>query len=160
MSRETNEGWLQHRAEWQREIGRFLLAFGEVEWITYNLIVELPTERIFESVSRLRFTSRVDLILQLADQRKMPDETRSELRGLLTQAKGLSQNRNTIAHNPLFWSFFNGEGGIEMRSTILPFDKPERQVTLERLAQLADQAQALSEELHECYGKVSEACSA
>ena len=50
-------GMTKHE-EWLRAIGEHFLYFGEIEWFTYDMLVLLPTEKIFDSVKNLRLNER------------------------------------------------------------------------------------------------------
>jgi hypothetical protein len=42
---------------WRVAVGRFILGFGEIEWFTFHMLSELPTERILEPTMSLPFQS-------------------------------------------------------------------------------------------------------
>lgn len=74
------------QVRWRTTVGRFLLAFGEIEWFTYHMLSELPTERIFESTVNLRFAQRVGVVSQLLHAKDISDELKDEANRLLEHA--------------------------------------------------------------------------
>jgi len=157
MDDNSGSGMLAVREQWQLAVGRFLLSFGEVESVISSLIVDLPSERIFESVGFSRLSSRIRLVRQILSQRGLPDELVSRLDAVLAEVSSLSKDRNVVAHNPLYWSFFDSAGNAKVEINIFPFLKPEKRISLARLQTLGAMADSLSERIHILYGEVSDA---
>jgi hypothetical protein len=132
-SDEPGAGFTTEMRAWRELVGRAILAFGEIEVISYRLLVGLPSERIFESVAHLPFARRVNLILQLLAAK--PGKGRPELVKLLKEAKRLAETRNLVAHNPMAVGVYRDEAkdGFFLRSEVRHFLK-ERGPVLDRAA--------------------------
>lgn len=80
--------------QWQRLIGQFILAFAEIELITYRLWRDA-----FHTASPPRqFASRINPIIEHIRKRCPPNE---ELIALLLESRKLAKKRNVVAHNPV-----------------------------------------------------------
>ena len=157
MKSENTKPYLEELTEienkWQNLVGGLLLSFGKIEWFTYFLLHRLPTENIFESVKSLGFSKRTNLIKQLLESGNLTVDLQTEIKTLLSQACGLADVRNTIAHNPLYLGLYNGEGGIDFEyqiskcNKINPIEKPMKLTDLEkhykRTLELANQCYEL-----------------
>jgi len=87
-SREISE------SKWRDLVGGFILAFGEIEFITYRLWNDLfPDQKAPD-----KFRPRTNLIL---DHLKVSPEKNENVIQLLTDAVGLAEKRNIVAHNPM-----------------------------------------------------------
>jgi len=88
--RRTHEEELE---SWKLLVGGFMLAFGDIELLTYRLWAHYFPDR--------------DILKQFSDRtRKIIGRLKAvggkeDLIDLLVQANGLSEKRNTVAHNPM-----------------------------------------------------------
>lgn len=156
MIEDADNSELGSREGWQQEIGRFLLAFGQIEWATYRLLIDLPTERIFETVCETRLSYRIRLILQIASQRNLPENLVARLEKTLSRVRELSGPRNTIAHNPIYWKLVDSELGVDLGPRIIRFYKPEKEIGYKQLVAFADEAESLAHKLYSLYIEVGE----
>lgn len=141
--------------QWQSAIGRFLIAFGRIEWFTYELLVDLPTERIFDAVKTLTFTPRVKLVKTYTAERIKEPELVREVIDLLDRVSSFKGTRNTIAHNPVDLSLFDGPDGIDVRETITKFSSGDsKEITLEALQRQCEKMEELAVKAYELRGKV------
>jgi hypothetical protein len=91
---ETNNRTEISESKWRDLVGGFILAFGEIEFITYRLWNDLfPDQKPPE-----KFRPRTNLIL---DYLKASAEKNETVIQLLTDAVGLAEKRNIVAHNPM-----------------------------------------------------------
>ena len=88
-----NEGFHASIEEWQVLVGRFILAFGDIELLTYRIW----RDRFSESPPQ-RFGARTKNIIANLDKTVQTDRA---LHALLTEARELAKKRNVIAHNPV-----------------------------------------------------------
>ncbi|MCP3684054.1 MAG: hypothetical protein GY861_15340 [bacterium] len=148
----------ERRKKWMPIVGRFILAFGDIENVTYFAIKQLPVDKIYETSWKLNFGTRVDLVLELVNNlTKATAEMKEEFRTLLIEAKQLSVIRNTVAHSPLMlmvyqhkseeWAFVHEESLANIRNA-------ENSITIEKLTEYTDRAEVLATELYESYQKI------
>ena len=143
------------RKAWGGLVGRFVLAFGDIENVTYLALSQLPRDSIFKSTSTLGFGKRVDLVIEIVrDHPEVSAFTRALFIRHLKEAKVLSDTRNTLAHSPLVLSLYrhpewtHAELGI---GTVRNSDKP---VTLQVLRSKTREVEALAKKLHRAYSRV------
>lgn len=88
-----NEGFCASIQEWQILVGRFILAFGDIELLTYRIW----RDRFSENPPQ-RFGARTKRIIAHLDEAAQADRA---LLALLTKARELAKRRNVVAHNPV-----------------------------------------------------------
>ena len=133
--------------QWRTAIGRFILSFGSIEWFTYNMLLVLPTERIFESVRFLGFKQRINLVIQLLQEKNIDDEIADKAIGLLNEAKELANTRNLIAHNPLLLNLFDDKVGVDLQYQISKHGDIEVRLTIEELERQCQRVEILDTQL-------------
>jgi hypothetical protein len=89
------------RKKWAEEVGRFVLAFGSIEGITYLTLREFPREPIAKPLidNNLALKPRLDLLISIAQARAEGDDLWASYAETLKKIKELSSKRNLIAHN-------------------------------------------------------------
>src|SRR3981081_4243231 len=97
---------LRETEEWRGVVGKAIVCFGELELITYKCLAHIPSDRISETSSRLGFSRRVDLIVEILAGRRPPLQPVSDFVAMLKRAKQLANIRNDIAHNPVMLNMF------------------------------------------------------
>lgn len=132
---------------WRVAVGRFILTFGSIEWFTYHMLAELPTERIFESTKSLGFAQRTALVVQLLRERGFDNDLTETVVELLLEAKKLAKKRNEVAHNPLFLNLFDDRVGKELEYQISGYGELEPRITIDELEDLCRKAEEISETL-------------
>lgn len=152
-----NDYLKRSRDEWCQLIERFILAFGDIENISYFALFQLPTDKIFKTTSTLNFTKRVDLILELLeDQTKIPKDEREKFEKLLNDAKKLAETRNIVAHSPLMMKVYEHpvEGLIHKEEALGTLRNKERAISVKDLTDAADRVEDLAKGLVETYRMV------
>jgi hypothetical protein len=98
---------LQRETEkWRAVVGKGMVCFGELELITYKCLAHIPSDKIAESTSKLGFTRRVDLIVEILEGRTPMSEAVAQFVAMLKRARILAETRNDIAHNPVMLNVF------------------------------------------------------
>jgi hypothetical protein len=64
--------------EWQQLVGKSVMAFGNIELVTYMCLAKLPSEYIFDVVSDLPFGKRVELTSRIIQSKDMPEKLRND----------------------------------------------------------------------------------
>jgi hypothetical protein len=99
--------------DWDRLVGRFVLAFGEIENIVTFALKALPADPIGDVAAELPFAQRMDLLAAvLAPHTTGP---RADLLTALKEARAYARKRNVVAHNGISYSFFVDEDGGNVR---------------------------------------------
>ena len=97
---------LRSDTEWAALVGRFMLAFGRIESSVNELLRRKCSEGTLRFVLQLQLAQRFTLLTEQITEWDISDSNRKVLMDVLSEAKGLSHNRNLIAHNPLVLSYF------------------------------------------------------
>ena len=141
--------------EWLRAIGEHFLYFGEIEWFTYDMLVLLPTENIFDSVKKLRLNRRGELVVALLKENGIDQAVIEEVECQLETAVDHSDIRNTLAHNPLRVSIYMREEKIAFLShRVSKFTSPEKEITLQRIKDANSKLKDVVKKLFECHAKI------
>ncbi|MEQ8312520.1 MAG: hypothetical protein RL839_12920 [Gammaproteobacteria bacterium] len=106
---------------WEVHLGKFILACGEIERATYELLLALPTEDLSSIVLNMKLVLRIDLILSLLPQRISDEGLVKQMSNLLSKVKDKIGTRNIIAHNPVELSLYDSEHGIDTRQAVSKF---------------------------------------
>lgn len=88
-----NEGFHASIEQWQVLVGRFILAFGDIELLTYRIW----HDRFSENPPQ-RFGARTIRIIAHLDETV---QTERAVKALLIEARELAKKHNVIAHNPV-----------------------------------------------------------
>jgi hypothetical protein len=141
-------------------IGRFVLAFGDIENVTYLALYQLPKDNIFETTSSLAFGKRVQLVMELvANHPEVNDSLREKFIALLKKATKLSETRNHVAHSPLMMKVYHHEahGWIHEEVELGNVRNRERGVSLKALRTATSEAEKLAKSLYKQYHKIHKA---
>lgn len=144
---------------WQVVVGRFILGFGSIEWFTFHMLSELPTERILESTMSLRFAQRLDMVIQLLQGKNIESELVDSAITLLEKARALSKVRNVIAHSPLFLNLFDDTVGVDLQYQISKFGEIEARLSIDDLERHCRDVEELDEQLYAIREKIDNAIS-
>lgn len=148
--------------EWRKLVGTAILSFGDIEFATIKCLAHLPSDNIFKTTSRLPFSRRVDLIIEILEARKNQVEENKELINKLKRAKELAEWRNVLAHNPLITSIYEhkADGDLVVQKLIKAERKNSKEIDLSTLKELAAEIDNLSSEIYlalsKCVGLIDE----
>lgn len=136
--------------EWHQLVGKSIMAFCNIELVTYECLMNLPSEHIFDVVSDLSFAKRVDLISCIIADKDIPENLKNDFLKLMKKAKVNAEIRNLIVHNPLFISFYEQQNskGVFMQPEIIRIKKRNKVITIEDLKQFTEEVEKLSNDLH------------
>jgi Lhr-like helicase len=125
------------RDRWALQVGRFILAFGEIEQQTFVLWRKYYGKEKPAS----NFKERVSMIL--GRLKKDPDAAK-ELSDFLVEAMKLAQKRNAIAHHPMCLQVFQHEHTSELSYEFaISSELAEDYVSAEDLKNLIKEARSL-----------------
>lgn len=127
---------------WERLIGRFIFAFGEIELLTFILwrhyaIEEAPPHNFKERTGRLLTKLRTDT----SDKRLLAP--------LLEKSLRLADKRNAVAHHPMAAQVFqHTRTGEHMVKFAIHSQTSDEFIGDEELAQLGDSTRELVSQLY------------
>lgn len=157
MKMTNADSQVPEREKWVGIVGRFILAFGDIENVTYMALLQLPKDRIFGTTSKLGFGARVDLVLEIVSGHKeVSDDLKAKFSKELLAAKALADTRNLVAHSPLMMTIYSHpkEEWAHSEMALGNVRNKESGVSFDRLNGAADQAEALAKALYHLYGEV------
>jgi len=148
---ETNNSREISESKWRDLVGGFILAFGEIEFITYRLWNDLfPDQKPLE-----KFRPRTNQIL--ANLQESPQKNEAVIQ-LLTEAVGLAEKRNIVAHNPMQVQVFqHTRTGQVMIDHAITCRKTEEYIDDLCLKEIRAQAEELVWKLYMALGYIPEA---
>jgi len=136
--------------EWSHLVGYSILHFCDIERLTLLILKNLPTEPIDAAALNLRFAQRVELILSILSNKDIPSETKAKLTDLLKRAKKLSETRNLIVHNPLYFTGYEDEEG-NIQPLIHKRSGKEKAINFEDLTEFSKTLETVTYELFETW---------
>lgn len=99
MSFDATETFEQLKDRWALEVGRFVMAFGAIEGVTYQALRHLPTEPIAEPLIEANLMLKPRSQLLIAICRGKGRGPWSDFSDTLEKIQKLAAKRNLIAHN-------------------------------------------------------------
>lgn len=146
----------QHAAEWEALVGKTILRFGDIELISIKCLSLIPSDKISDTASRLEFSRRAELIVEVLEARPERNPEMSVLLDGFKRAKELAQLRNLVAHNPVMLDIFvnEDESQISARHSISSARTGKQSLDLDGLKELAGEVEQLSAKLWMAFLKV------
>ncbi len=153
---ESFEEHLHEIEEWRAVVGKAIVSFGELELITQQCLVHLPTDKISETSSKLPFGRRADLVIELLGSWPAKNEAVTQFIEMLKRARKLAETRNHIAHNPVMMNLFLDHAKRPFAKRGIVSARGERLIDLEELKEFADEVEDLAATMWLQIGKVSQ----
>jgi len=150
------DGHLREIEEWRAVVGKAIVSFGELELITQQCLVHLPTDKISETASKLSFTRRTDLIVEILESWPAPGDEVSRFIEMLKRARKLAETRNHIAHNPVMMNLFLDHAKRPFAKRGIVSARGDRLIELEELKEFADEVEDLAATMWLQIAKVSQ----
>lgn len=141
-------------AEWRAWVGRAILAFGDIEFVTVKMLAHIPRDSIVNALAKLAFGRRVDLLIEILRQRGSP--AARETIEKLKHAKVLAEVRNIVAHNPLLLDVFvsHETGDTLVEEAISSARSKEKSLDLAGLKEFAGEVESMSGELYALFARL------
>jgi hypothetical protein len=135
--------------EWERLVGKAILRFGDIELVSVKCLQVFPADKIGVSASRLGFSQRTDLLIEILESRPQRSAHLETLLVGFKRAKKLSEKRNLIAHNPVMLSLYVNEDETESfaQNSITSARSGAQTLDLAELKGFAAEVESLSSEL-------------
>jgi hypothetical protein len=134
---------------WAKEIGRFILAFGSIEYTTYMALQTFPRDPIGDPTSKLQLGDRIELLLAILEVRM--DANSPRFCALLREVKGLIDGRNLVAHNSVGLDIYVNydESDFDVVESIRSPKRPDKHLRIEKLVENRKRAEQLARDLHQ-----------
>lgn len=134
---------LDHK--WALMIGRVFIAFGAIEKLTHDCLIEWLQDPIYMHLKNQQLSKRIDLVIELVRSKGFKSDNTEKFVILLNAAKRLAEKRNLLAHNPLLLDLFSGEFQEIIQSNL----KDHVFIKFEELVKIVDESEALESQLIE-----------
>jgi hypothetical protein len=131
------------RVEWAVQVGQFMLCFGELEHSLATLITRIAKDEIHASVARMSFDFRLTFLLELIEPFGFSKE--HPLCVLIKELKDLSEQRNLVAHNTIY--FFADDDPTKDYIAIVSLRDGNKRLRFEELIDLTNRAEAAEHRL-------------
>lgn len=130
--------------KWAVEVGRFMLAFGDIEHTAIACLCAIPADAFGKVTASMSLGVRLDLLAAILEGKDSPDYRK--LAGLVGEIKRFLDNRNLVAHNPVQFSFYMNKGlhDIRIQTELVSTRNRNKRLTFNELRDLADQAERLA----------------
>jgi hypothetical protein len=143
-------------APWAQQVGRFVIAFGEIEYSVCQTLVHVPEVNQFPTMKHREFKVRANAAIEHTNARVQDDVPRRALVRGLNEAIKLAESRNLIAHNPVRFAMYTDpdEQRIAFRMEIASLRDEAKLVTLPQMQALAEKAESVAAELDDALRQV------
>lgn len=148
MDKSQIQDWERERQEWVAEVGEFILACGEIEARTFEMLDDLLSDEIPGIRKNMKFEQRNQFIRALIETKVADDNLKQLVKDGLSEAQEIMGIRNVIAHNPLDLKIIGDSASISTEQVIRRYytdgkDKDSKEYTLATLSHEVGRGQLL-----------------
>lgn len=131
--------------DWPNLVGRFILAFGEIEDLCTTSIRMISVDGIGGVAATLPLESRIQLLHTILDGRS--DSESRELSSALKRVKSYLTHRNLVAHNGLGMKVVHNGNKILLHFHIQSSRNADKMLSYEQMERLTSEVEHLRHEL-------------
>jgi hypothetical protein len=128
-------------------LGDAVWAFARVEYLVYEYLGHLSSDRVDELVGDMNFRARANILKKLIERRSTGKGKLDRALSALQKAESLGDRRNIIVHNP--WRIWVDLDAKKFMTEIQKYSNRNKKINLNDLRQFAEDAGAVEEELRE-----------
>lgn len=137
-----------NKDKWAPLIGRFVLAFGDIESFIYSMQTRMVDETVLKHTQRLSLDQRIKFVHDLLLNCDMDEVIAQKFIDAITKVENLRKQRNLIAHNPLFLVFYEDSDIFEPEEAICNFKRNDEILNYESLSKIVNEAESIANELY------------
>jgi len=130
--------------KWAIEVGRFVLAFGEVEHLTIALMGCLPGCTVPKTAPELQLSTRFKMLEEVL--KRCPDPAAPATLASMRKVSSLNGDRNVVAHNSVWFTLYRSKSGVGIEEHIVSARDQRKRLNYSEMVKLADRAEAHAEE--------------
>jgi hypothetical protein len=154
----------EHTWPWVTAIGKFMINFGGVEFVSFLWIERLTDNELLREIATdATLSKRIQLIKKLVEQRELPKSVLNQVRSAWVAAETLSQLRNDIAHSPIIFGWHGPDedrspdfvGSLRLKKLKGKQSPVKPLVELKELDRGIDEAARIAQKLHELLERVA-----
>lgn len=148
MGADTEPHYLEtlHR-ELALALGDAIWAFARIEWLTYEYIGRLSTDRVDELVCDLNFRPRTSILRRIVERKNTNPDKKDRALKAIKEAEALAEKRNIIVHNP--WRIWVDIDAKEFMTEIQKYSNQNKKLDLKDLLEFVKSAGKIESELKE-----------
>lgn len=148
MDKSQIQEWECERKAWVSEVGEFILACGEIEARTFEMLDDLLSDEIPGLIKNMKFEQRNQFIRALIESKVGDDKLKQLVKVELSEAQKVMAVRNLIAYNPLDLKIIGDSASLNTEQVIRRYytdgqDNDLKEYTLAMLTQEVGRAQLL-----------------
>jgi hypothetical protein len=130
--------------KWAVEVGRFILAFGDIEHTSVACLAGIPTESLGKVSTKMALGLRLEVLVAVLSSKQAADY--KSLATVVAAVKRFVDKRNLVAHNPVQFSFYQKTGeGVSIQPELVSTRDRTKRLTFSQLVALADEAERLAD---------------
>ncbi|WP_447735246.1 hypothetical protein [Rhodanobacter soli] len=133
--------------DWEIQVGRFVLAFGDIEHTITLCLRTIPRDEIGEASAKLPLQARLELLDELLA--KSEGDLRSKLSSTIKRVRKFVARRNLVAHNGLQFQVYKSGDSLRIIPAIVSSRDSSKLLAFPGLVELADDTKNLSVDLTE-----------
>ena len=146
------------RPVWEMLVGRFMLAFGDIENATLLALERISSDSIMRTARSLLLAKRIELLTEILEAKEgISASARADFIETLARVKSLADKRNLIAHNPLILEFYeHGHTGELVSQGVIASTRNEnKRINIGTMQKLVQQLEECRTLLFDQYGRIS-----
>ena len=143
MIREEEKHYLEVLGEdLSLAVGQAIWAFARIEWLTYEYLKLLSSDRLDMLMGDQSFRARTKVIRKLILRSENTQAQKDQALDWISQAEKLSEQRNIIVHNP--WQIWVDFDRRDFMSEIQRYEKRDKKLDLAQVRTFTERAQEVA----------------
>jgi len=148
MSREKERHYLEVLGdELSLAVGQAIWAFARIEWLTYEYLKHLCRDELDILMADQLFRARTRVMRRLVERLEKAQDKKDQALEWISQAEQLSDQRNTIVHNP--WKIWIDFDRRDFMTEIQRYAKQHKKLDLKQVRAFTERAQEVAAGLKE-----------
>lgn len=150
----TEENYLEQLGkELSQKLGDAIWDFAKIEWLTYKYIKLLAGSDVLELVAHQSFKLRLDVLGKIVKQKDCDSTLSKSAFAVFSEARLLSDKRNTIVHNP--WQVYVDLDRMDFVTEISKYTNPNHSFNVNDIESFTADAQRISTEMEKILGMLT-----
>lgn len=133
--------------DWEIQVGRFVLAFGDIEHTITLCLNAIPKDQIGKASAKLPLQARLELLDELLA--KSEGDLRTKLASAIKRVRNFIARRNLVAHNGLQFQVYKKGDSLRIIPAIVSSRDSSKLLAFHGLVDLANDTKNLSVALME-----------
>ena len=131
---------------WYAPVGKFMLAFGDIEHSTISLLSHLPESNLPVTAPKLALGVRIDLLREVLPRNTAPEY--QEVLTCLDLVSKFTSRRNLVAHNAVWFDIYHDGERILITDHLVSARDESKRLTLAELEAVAGEVYSLAARLN------------